>query len=70
MDYNHLTARRMFRDPDYFVFKSSHLELRTYQRQVLDAIIDSIRSKSGHSFVVVFARQLWQNGCGNPAIAM
>jgi hypothetical protein len=26
--------------------------------------------KSGHSFLVVFARQLWQNAGGNPAIAM
>jgi hypothetical protein len=61
MDYNHLTARRIFKNPDYFVYKASRLELRTYQRQVLNAIIDSIRSKSGHSFVIVFARQSGKN---------
>ncbi len=61
MDYNHRTARRIFRNPEFFVYKASRLELRTYQRQVLTAIIDSIRSKSGHSFVVVFARQSGKN---------
>ncbi len=61
MDYNHLTARRIYKNPDYFVYKASHLKLRTYQRQVLIAIIDSIRSKSGHSFVIVFARQSGKN---------
>ncbi|MGA2505605.1 MAG: hypothetical protein ABSG01_16105 [Anaerolineales bacterium] len=61
MDYNHRIAHRIFKNPDYFVYKASRLELRTYQRQVLDAIIDSIRSKSGHSFVIVFARQSGKN---------
>ena len=61
MDRNHRTARLIWHNPDYFVLKTSHLELRSYQRQILDAIIDSIRSKSGHSFVIVLARQSGKN---------
>jgi hypothetical protein len=61
MDRNHRTARLIWYNPDYFVMKASQLELRSYQRQVLDAIIDSIRTKSGHSFVIVLAHQSGKN---------
>jgi hypothetical protein len=61
MDRNHRIARRIFHNPDYFVLKASRLELRSYQRDILSAVIDSIRSKSGHSFVIVLARQTGKN---------
>ncbi len=61
MDRNHRIARRIWQDPEYFVRKASRLELRRYQRDILSAVIDSIRTKSGHSFVVVLARQTGKN---------
>ena len=45
MDRNHRIARLVWKNPEYFVFKASNLELRSYQREILSAVIDSIRLK-------------------------
>lgn len=61
MDKNHETALRAFRDPDTFALRASGRLLRSYQRQVMDAIVQSIRQKAGRSFVIIFARQAGKN---------
>ena len=60
-DRNHRIASQIYRNPEYFVLKASQLRLRSYQRQVLNAIIRSIRDKAGRSFVVIFSRQSGKN---------
>ncbi len=61
MDRNHRIARRLWQDPEYFVLAASRLQLRSYQRDIISAVIDSIRTKSGRSFVIVLARQTGKN---------
>jgi len=61
MDRNHCIASRIYRNPEYFVLKASGRLLRTYQREVLNAVIQSIREKAGRSFVVIFSRQSGKN---------
>ena len=60
-DRNHRIARQIYRNPDYFVLKASQRRLRSYQREVLNSIIRSIREKAGRSFVVIFSRQSGKN---------
>ncbi len=60
-DRNHRAALHIFRHPDRFALLASHRRLRTYQRQVLEAVVASIRQKAGRSFVVIFARQSGKN---------
>ena len=60
-DRNHRIARQIYRNPDYFVLKASQRRLRSYQREVLNSIICSIREKAGRSFVVIFSRQSGKN---------
>jgi hypothetical protein len=60
-DRNHRIAIQIYRNPDYFALKASQRLLRTYQREVLNAIVRSIRQKAGRSFVIIFARQSGKN---------
>jgi len=61
MNTNHRVARLVYNNPDYFVYKASGRYLRSYQRDVLNAIIQSIREKAGRSFVIIFSRQSGKN---------
>ncbi|MFA5876642.1 MAG: hypothetical protein WC901_08195, partial [Candidatus Margulisiibacteriota bacterium] len=61
IDRNHRIASQIYRNPEYFVLKASQRKLRSYQRDVLNAIIQSIRAKAGRSFVVIFSRQSGKN---------
>jgi len=60
-DRNHRIAVQIFRNPEYFVLKASRRMLRSYQRDVLNAVVQSIREKAGRTFVVIFARQSGKN---------
>jgi hypothetical protein len=60
-DRNHRIAAQIYNNPDYFILKASQRRLRSYQREVLNAIIQSIREKAGRSFVVIFSRQSGKN---------
>ncbi len=60
-DRNHRIAVQIYRNPEYFVLKASRRMLRSYQRDVLNAVVQSIREKAGRTFVVIFARQSGKN---------
>ncbi len=48
-------------DPERFAEEVGGLRLRSYQRQVMRAVIDSISRRQGLSFVVIFPRQSGKN---------
>src|SRR5512139_2479800 len=52
---------KLLQDPAAFAEKASHLKLRTYQRQVALSITESVRTRAGRTFVVVFPRQSGKN---------
>jgi len=54
-------TRRASLDPEIFAAAFSGRHLRSYQRQVLGALVGSIRARAGRSFVVIFARQSGKN---------
>ena len=59
---NHRTALTNLSEiRDIFTLHASGRLLRSYQRQVLGAIVLSIRQKAGRSFVITFARQSGKN---------
>ena len=55
------TARLVYNNPDYFALMASGRHLRSYQRDVIHAVVKSIREKAGRSFVVIFSRQSGKN---------
>lgn len=55
------TCKHLLRDPLRFVRGASRTVLRSYQREVLDAIFDSVLNHRGLSFVVMFPRQSGKN---------
>ena len=52
---------KLVRDIATFSQLGSKIELRSYQKQVCDAILKSIKRKDGMTFVVVFPRQSGKN---------
>lgn len=61
MSYMTRTCQELLNDPISFSWRAGHVQLRTYQSPVITAIVDSIRNKSGLSFVVIFSRQSGKN---------
>jgi hypothetical protein len=55
------TCRELLNDPVAFSWRAGHVQLRTYQSPVIKAIVDSVRNKSGLSFVIIFSRQSGKN---------
>lgn len=55
------TCKQLLREPLLFVRGASRTALRSYQREVLEAIFDSILNRHGLSFVVMFPRQSGKN---------
>lgn len=55
------TYREWMNDPVRFTEKAGHVKLRPYQSPVIEAIVDSVRSRKGLSFVVIFSRQSGKN---------
>lgn len=51
----------MLTDPSLFAAYASHLGLRPYQVEVVEAIVHSVRNGLGLSFVVMFPRQSGKN---------
>jgi hypothetical protein len=52
---------RLIRNPIDFADQASGLRLRSYQEQVAFAVVDSVRTQAGRSFVVMFPRQSGKN---------
>jgi hypothetical protein len=52
---------RVMLDVDSFCRLGAGVNLRSYQRQVCAAVLQSIQEKAGHSFVVMFPRQSGKN---------
>ncbi len=55
------TTQRLLRDPLLFVKAASRIKLRSYQREVFEAVIDSVLRRKGLTFVVMFPRQSGKN---------
>ncbi len=55
------TAKKLLRDPGLFVRAASRTRLRNYQREVFDAVINSVLLRKGLTFVVMFPRQSGKN---------
>ncbi len=53
--------KTLLRDPALFVDRLSNIKLRDYQRGVVEAVVESVRSRAGLSFVVIFPRQSGKN---------
>ena len=51
----------LLEDPLRFAAAASRVELRAYQAEAALAILDSVRSRRGLSFVVLFPRQSGKN---------
>lgn len=63
MAENELTAslRVILEDPCRFAYLNNRITLRSYQREVIRAIVHSVFQQSGRSFVVMFPRQSGKN---------
>ena len=55
------TAKKLLREPLLFVNAASRIKLRNYQREVFEAVIDSVLLNKGLTFVVMFPRQSGKN---------
>jgi len=55
------TTKKLLREPLLFVSAASRIRLRTYQREVFEAVIDSVLQRKGLTFVVMFPRQSGKN---------
>lgn len=53
--------RQWLKNPVRFASDVSGIQLRSYQKCVVDRIFDSVENKKGHSIVVVFPRQSGKN---------
>jgi hypothetical protein len=53
--------RQCLMDPAEFVQQATPIQLRDYQRAPFYAILDSIKSKAGRTFVIMFPRQSGKN---------
>ncbi|MGA2490610.1 MAG: hypothetical protein ABSF99_10585, partial [Anaerolineales bacterium] len=51
--------RRAFclRRPERFALLGSHIELRPYQQEAVQAVVDSVRYHKGLTFIWIFPRQ-------------
>lgn len=61
MDADHRMASLVYSNPEYFALKASGCRLYSYQREVLKAVVHSIREGAGRLFVIIFARQSGKN---------
>lgn len=55
------TTKRLLRELLLFVHGASRFKLRAYQREVFEAILDSVLQRKGLTFVVMFPRQSGKN---------
>lgn len=54
-------VRQLYNSVDYFSFRLARRQLRSYQKKVAEAILDSVLHQRGLEFVVIFPRQSGKN---------
>jgi hypothetical protein len=61
MPYLVETIKSILRDVGLFAQHAGHVELRSYQLPVAQAVVESVLQRRGHTFVVMFPRQSGKN---------